>query len=439
VNESRSERRRKEERSMKAFAQRIRAALAIVVIVILPGAVAAAEIRVTCYSDGNECEVTQDLAKRFEAQNADVKVVVDKVPYKAILEQLPVQLAAGEGPDIARVTDLGGLAKYYLDITPYVKDPKYWETNFGTTLPWMRPTANDRGIYGMMTQLTVTGPFVNKTLFEQANVPLPGPKATWDEWAEATRKVAKATQVPFAMAFDRSGHRFAGAAISMGAKYFDAKGNLVVDDGYKTMAKKVYDWNRDGTMPKDVWGGVGGSAYRDAFEEFANGRVVMYLSGSWQTRRMDSQIGKNFDWIAVPNPCGPAACTGIPGGAAFVALKRTKAPKEVGRFLDFLASEPVYAEYMSRTENIPAHAGVAKKGVEYKVSPQAKAALDTFVAEVPKLSPVAYRIQGYKYNRAIFNPTAARLGQAIVGEMSLDDALKRIASDADEQVKAAGK
>ena len=29
--------------------------------------------------------------------------------------------------------------------------------------------------------------------------------------------------------------------------------------------------------------------------------------------------------------------TGIPGGAAFVALKKTKSPKEVGRFLDFLA------------------------------------------------------------------------------------------------------
>src|SRR5207244_10903340 len=87
------------------------------------GVAAAAEIRVACYSDGNECEVTQDLAKRFETQNPDVKVAVDKVPYKAILEQLPVQLAAGEGPDIARVTDLGGLSKYYLDITPSVKDP----------------------------------------------------------------------------------------------------------------------------------------------------------------------------------------------------------------------------------------------------------------------------------------------------------------------------
>jgi alpha-1,4-digalacturonate transport system substrate-binding protein len=94
---------------------------------------------------------------------------------------------------------------------------------------------------------------------------------------------------------------------------------------------------------------------------------------------------------------------------------------------------------MARTENIPAHAGVAKKGVDYKISPQAKAALNTFVAEVPKLSPVAYQVQGYKLNRAVFNPTAARLGQAIAGEMSLDDALKRITADIDEQVKAAGK
>jgi alpha-1,4-digalacturonate transport system substrate-binding protein len=399
----------------------------------------AGEIRVQCYSDGNECEVTQDLAKKFEAQNSDVKVTVDKVPYKAVLEQLPVQLAAGEGPDIARVTDLGGLSKYYLDITPYIKDPKYWETNFGKTLPWMRTSPSDKGIYGMMTQLTVTGPYVNKTLFEQANVPLPGPKATWDDWAEATRKVAKATQVPFAIAFDRSGHRFAGPAISTGAKFFDAKGELVVDDGYKAMAKKFYEWNKDGTTPKEVWGGTGGSAYRDAFEEFANARVVMYLSGSWQIKRMDSQIGKKFDWIAVPNPCGQAACTGIPGGAAFVALKRTKNPKDVGRFLDFLASEPVYTEYMARTENIPANEAVAKKGVEYKISPDSRAALSTFVAEVPKLSPVAYQIQGYRLNRAVFNPTAARLGQAIVGEISLDDAMKRISADIDEQVKAAAK
>ena len=90
---------------------RLAAVIAATSLSIAVGSARAGEIRVACYSDGNECEVTQDLAKRFEAQNTDVKVVIDKVPYKAILEQLPVQLAAGEGPDIARVTDLGRIVQ----------------------------------------------------------------------------------------------------------------------------------------------------------------------------------------------------------------------------------------------------------------------------------------------------------------------------------------
>jgi alpha-1,4-digalacturonate transport system substrate-binding protein len=397
----------------------------------------AAEIRVQCYQDGNECDITAELIKRFEVQNPGTKVNLDKVPYKTVVEQLPVQLASGQGPDIARVADLGGLSKYYLDIRPYVKDPAYWERNFGSTLPWMRPSASDKGIYGMVTQLTVTGPFVNKTLFEQANMPLPGPKASWDDWAEAARKVAKATETPAAMAWDRSGHRFAGAAISNGAKIFDAKGNLALDEGYKATVQKFVAWHKDGTMPKEVWGGAGGSTYRDGFEEFKNGRIAVYLSGSWQIRRMEAQIGKSFDWVAVPNPCGTAACTGIPGGPAFVAIKGTKSPKEVGLFLDFLAQEANYAEFTSRTENIPAHAGLAQKGVSYTASPAVKAALGVFTSEVAKLSPTAYRFQGYKYNRAIMLPTVTRVTQAIVGEMNVDEALNKISIDMAESVKQA--
>ena len=129
----------------------------------------AQELRVQCYSDGNECEVTGDIAKRFEAANAGIKIVIDKVPFKAVVEQLPVQLAAGEGPDIARVTELGGLNKYYLDLTPYLGAArvKYWQDNFASTLNWFRSAdekVSGKGIYGIMSQLTVTGAFVNKTL-----------------------------------------------------------------------------------------------------------------------------------------------------------------------------------------------------------------------------------------------------------------------------------
>lgn len=407
--------------------------------VVCPGA-AFADIRVMCYQDGNECDVTADLIKRYEAQQPGAKVILDVVPYKTVVEQLPIQLAAGQGPDIARVAEIGGLSKNYLDIGPFVKDRKYWEANFGSTLPWMRPKAGDTGIYGFLSQLTMTGPFVNKTLFEQAKVALPGPKATWDEWAEAARKVAKATQTPAAVAWDRSGHRFAGPAISFGAKIFDAKGNLAMDEGYKAAIGKFVGWHKDGTMLKDVWGGSGGSSYADTVGEFKNGRVVMVLSGSWQINRMQKEIGNAFDWVAVPNPCGPAACSGMPGGAAWVALKTTKSPKEVGQFLDFMAQEANYAEWVSRTNNIPAHAGVAKKGVDYpSAGPLAKAALTAFSSGTTTLSPLAYQLQGYKYNRAIMLSTVTRVTQAIVGEISVDEAATKIGTDMAEAVKQAEK
>ena len=94
-----------------------------------------ADIRVMCYQDGNECDVTADLIKRYEAQSPGAKVILDVVPYKTVVEQLPIQLAAGQGPDIARVAEIGGLSKNYLDITPYVKDRKYWVRS-----AWTRPS-----------------------------------------------------------------------------------------------------------------------------------------------------------------------------------------------------------------------------------------------------------------------------------------------------------
>ena len=78
------------------------------------------ELRIRWYNDGNEGEVLRDLLDAFEADNPDISIEIDTVPYTAILENLPLDLAAGEGPDMARVTDLGGLAQYYLDMTPYL-------------------------------------------------------------------------------------------------------------------------------------------------------------------------------------------------------------------------------------------------------------------------------------------------------------------------------
>lgn len=396
-------------------------------------------LRMTWYTDGNEDVIMRDLLDRFEEENPDIDVVMDVVAYQQILENLPIQLAAGEGPDMARVTDLGGLAEYYLDLSPHLSDTAYWEENFGPFLEWLRLPDDEAGIYGFMTQLTVTGPFVNKTLFDQAGVEMPGAEATWEEWAEATRQVAEATGLEYAMVMDRTGHRFAGPAISQGAQYFDDEGNPVIagDEGFATMAQHLIDWHEDGTMLPEVWTGAGGS-YAAGNEEFVNAQVVLYMSGSWQIGQFAESIGDAFDWVAVPNPCGPAACTGMPGGAALVGISTTEHPEEVARVMEYLASEDVLREFSARTLFIPGHLGLSEQGVEFETDVQQAAdALAVFTAEVGKLSEIAFDLQAYPYNRVIFDATRDRLTQAIVGELTLEEAIQRIQEDVDTRLAEA--
>ena len=102
-------------------------------------------LRMTWYSDGNEGEVMSDLLKRFEEQNKDIKVVLDQVPFKAINENLPVQLASGQGPDIARVVDLGGVARYTLDLRPLPEGPGLFRNEF-RALPRMDAPAGRHNV-----------------------------------------------------------------------------------------------------------------------------------------------------------------------------------------------------------------------------------------------------------------------------------------------------
>lgn len=390
----------------------------------------AQEVRFMCSSDGTECEVLKDLFSKYEADHPDVKVVTDIVPYSTILESLPVQLAGGSGPDMATVTDLGGLNRYYLELSPYV-DSKYWEDNFGDVLSWYRADPSDKGIYGLQLFLTVTGAYINRTLFDQAKVAVPGPDATWDDWAKAAREVAEATQTTFPMAIDRSGHRIAGPAISYGAKFFDADGNpILVDEGFTAFTQKFVDWHNDETMARDVWAGQGGDTYRDASQEFINGELVYYYSGSWQTGRFDEQISDFFDWEVVGSPCGEGGCSGMPGGTGLVGFKHTKHPEIVADLINYIAQEENYAELQARTRNIPAHKGLAAAGIQYEeVSEPANAALKAWTEQVSRLSPIAYAYQGYPNNRAMFNISVQRITQAVVGELTVEQAMERAKED----------
>ncbi|MBB3647510.1 alpha-1,4-digalacturonate transport system substrate-binding protein [Rhizobium sp. BK619] len=410
-------------------------ALALATVSFAWSSVAMAETQTITFlftdDDQAYVERMEALSKEFETAHPDIKVNFVSSGYDAVAKQLPVQLAIGEGPDVAKITDWQ-LAPYYLDMRPLMKDPDGFAKLHGDSLNTLRfPGVNDpNSINGYVASQTFNLPFVNKTLFEQAKEPLPQPTATLKDIVEASARVAKATgaQIPFTM--DRSGHRFSGAAFSYGSNYVKDGKFAFPDDAAKHYITDLYNWTKDGSFPKEMWGAAGGTQYKNMGDEFVNGNVVTYLAGNWMVNPFQKKIGDAFDWTAISAPCGDVGCYAMPGGTAIVGFKRTKYPQAVASFIEFLGSEKVQREI---AENYVILTGADIKDPQYKLdSKNAKDAMAVFLASRNSAPKAARDLERLKGSSAIYQLIVQRMSQLIVGELSLEDTFKAMSADVDK-------
>ena len=397
-----------------------------------PAALEPAEIRFMYYADGIEADVMQPILDDFMAANPEITVVLDVVPYDTIDQQLPVQVETGEGPDLARITNFGVYDGKLLDLRSYLEDPAYYEANFPA------PILEAMGYGGFPDALTVTGPFVNKTLFDQAGIEVPGEGTTWEEWTEITKQVAEATGVQYAISVDRTGHRFAGPAMSEGATLIDAEGNFTVDTpGFRSYAELLNSWHEEGVTPSEVW--LVGDSLNNCIDYFKSGDLVMCMTGSWQINGVAGDVGDAFDWVVVPNPTGAGGSTGVAGGAGLVAFADTEHPEHVARLMEFLAQAENYSAFSAGTLSLPAQTEVATQGVAFQTDDEAVLnALSAYTAEIPKLQDQAVGLNVHPFAFAYYRNSANRIAQYLTGELTLDEALQRLQQDIDDAIAEAG-
>ena len=397
------------------------------------------ELRMMWYNDGSEGDVMRALLDKFQAANPNITVKMDTVAYANLNQILQPQVESGTPPDLARVTDLARFQGYFLDLRPNLSNAAAWEANWSPAfLGALRKVDDKTGLYGFPTQFTVSGPFINRTLFAQAGVPVPSDtkeKVTWQEWVDAAKKVATATKTPYAVAIDRSGHRLWGPSLGMCAHYVDGlyETKFTVDSpGFRNAANMLIGWHKDKITPLEIWAG-GGGGYAAGNDFFNNGQLVFYFSGNWQITQFDKLIGNKFDWDAVPNPYGDCGSTGMPGGAALVTFKATKYPKEVTKLVEYLTSNDVLGEFSAKSLFLPGSLSLSKKGIQY---PSANKQMNVFLKEVGKLTPESYYLQFNPLGQTLNPEMRDRLSQVITGELTLDEAIKRIQQKMDDAAAA---
>jgi alpha-1,4-digalacturonate transport system substrate-binding protein len=261
--------------------------------------------------------------------------------------------------------------------------PDYYVANFP------EPILEALGYGGFPDAFTITGPYVNLTLFEQAGIDLPTGETSWEEWTDLTKQVAEATGTAYAIGIDRTGHRVAGPAMSMGATLINEEGNFTVDTpGFRQFVELLKSWHEEGLTPEELW--FTSDALNNCIDWFKTADMVMCMTGSWMINGVAADVGDAFDWAVVPNPAGAGGSTGIAGGSAVVAFADTAHPEAVAKLMEFLYAPENYAAFSAGGLALPAQQEVAEMGVDFKTdNPSVLGALAAYTAEVPKLQDQA--------------------------------------------------
>ncbi|HZP15141.1 MAG TPA: extracellular solute-binding protein, partial [Nocardioides sp.] len=228
-----------------------------------------------------------------------VSVKIVNIPYDGYAAKLHSAAQANALPDVADVPALDPIWKNKLiDLSSIAQTASnHINGNF---------LAKDSSgkVLSIPSDITASGMFINKSLFQKAGVAFPTTPQqtwTWTDFIKAVDKVRTATGAKYDLAFDPSPSRLRAMVYEFGGQYVhaDSSGTFSVDDATKKAVQFFVGLNNDTVIPKSVW-----TSGADPSAMFQSGDVVAYWSGVWQVAAFADSI-KKFDWASVPTPAEP--------------------------------------------------------------------------------------------------------------------------------------
>jgi alpha-1,4-digalacturonate transport system substrate-binding protein len=293
-------------------------------------------------------------------------------------------------------------------------------------------------VLAIPSDVTASGMFINKTLFEKAGVSFPTSPAktwTWDDFIKAANEVREKTKSKYSLTFDQSPSRLRAMVYEMGGQYVhaDDSGKFSVDAATKKAVNTFVGWNDDKTMPKSVW-----TSGADPSAMFQSGDVVAYWSGVWQVASFADSI-KKFQWASVPTPAQPVQASDVNSGGLTVGFNNNAdASAAATKFLSWLYEPAHYQALCEASGFLPVESGLTPK-YPFK-SEAAQAAYKLYNESIPLYAPISGYFSSAQSNWVLKgktlteDPTKTELGKAINGQQSADKALENIVAGYNQQV-----
>ncbi|WP_128375720.1 ABC transporter substrate-binding protein [Streptomyces cavernae] len=366
-------------------------------------------------------------------KEAGVSIKLVNIPYEGYTTKLRNSAQANSLPDVAAVPALDPIwSNKLIDLSSIAnKKSNNINANF---------LAKDSSgkVLSIPSDVTASGMFINKTLFEKAGVSFPtSPQDTWTwtEFIKAADEVREKTKAKYSLTFDQSPSRLRAMVYELGGKYVhaDSSGKFSVDAATRKAVKRFVEMNDDKTMPKSVW-----TSGADPSAMFQSGDVVAYWSGVWQVAAYAESI-KKFEWASVPTPAEPVQASDVNSGGMVVGFNNNgDAATAANKFISWLYEPDHYRELCEASGFLPVESGL---NPEYPFkSEAAQAAFKLYNESIPLYDPISGYFNSAQTNWALKgksladDPTKTELGKAINGQQSVDKALDNIVAGYNQQV-----
>lgn len=302
----------------------------------------------------------EQIIAAFEAQNPNVNVEIQLVPWAEYWNKLLTAQAGGEaydvfwmnGPNFQVYASKGVLMSLQEMIDRDNIDMGVFPESMVNIYSY------NGDVYGMPKDFDTIALYYNKAIFDAAGVDYPTADWTWDDLKGAAAQLTSGDVYGFAsLTGDQNGYwnfvyQNGGQMLAPGATQ-----TLIDDPAACEAVQYLYGFVQAGSSPD----GTITAAAEPSTQLFPSGKIAMIAGGSWIARFLhDSEIGPTLG--VAPLPKGKQRAS-ILHGVANVVWSGTSHPQEALAFVKFLGSKEAESILAQTGTVIPAYEGLQQDWV----------------------------------------------------------------------------
>lgn len=301
----------------------------------------------------------EDLARQFEAQNPDVRVVVDNVPdpetalrTRLVKEDVPDVLTLNANGTFGELASAGVFADFAGSAALEDVNPAYAQ------IVQELGAGSEGAVNGVPFAANAAGVLYNEELFAEYGVAVP---QTWDELIAAARTFEDRGVTPFygTLADAWTGQAPLAPIVPQTTPedFWEQRyaGETTFQEEWPEAAGKLAELFEH-TQPDPV-----ATGYEDGTAAFARGESAMLLLGNYAVPQIrsfepDFTIG-SFALPATNDPAQTVLVSGV--DVVITAGADTEHPEEVRRFVEFLMQPEVVQDYAEEQTAVPTLEGLS--------------------------------------------------------------------------------